>query len=64
MNDELEMVENEVVVACLMYYPCIRLRRLEEVTKGFSSDNRSPGRDSNWDLPNSKQSKSGTISLM
>jgi hypothetical protein len=42
MNDELERMWKEAVVAYLKYYPGIRLEGPRKTTKNFSQDNWCP----------------------
>jgi hypothetical protein len=44
MNDELEIMWKETVVALSRYYPGIFLEGLREITKHFSQDSLCPGR--------------------
>jgi hypothetical protein len=47
MNDELEVIWNEAVVAYFGHYPGLCLEGVRRVTKNLNQGSRCPGRDSN-----------------
>jgi hypothetical protein len=51
MNDELEITENETVVAYWRYYPDICLETLRKTIKNLTQDSLCPVQDSNRNLP-------------